>query len=126
MDYRGPDFLTVGRLCSTPHPFFSLSSISKLYLESIQWYIQDQACSPSNDLASPPPPPFLFPLSYHQVVSLSQSSCVSPVELTDGRWGGVGEEPYHMMAREHALLSNIQYSKMSTILLPYFQECSIA
>ncbi len=34
-------------------------------------------------LAHPPPS-----LSRHQVVTLSQSSCVSQVELTDGRVGG--------------------------------------
>jgi hypothetical protein len=33
---------------------------------------------------APSPPPF----PVRQVVSLSQSSCVSPVELTDGRGGG--------------------------------------
>jgi hypothetical protein len=39
-------------------------------------------------------------LSRQQVVSLSQSSCVSPVELTDGRGGeGVGEEPNHSKLR---------------------------
>ncbi len=35
----------------------------------------------------------LYPLSLQQVVSFSQSSCVSPVDLTDGMeaagWGGV-------------------------------------
>jgi hypothetical protein len=37
----------------------------------------------------------MHPLSRQKFVSLSQSSCVSPVELTDGRGGleGVGEEP---------------------------------
>ncbi len=46
--------------------------------ESIfECFIQDQAFSLLNDLAPPPP------LSYQLVVSLSQSSCVSPVELTD-------------------------------------------
>jgi hypothetical protein len=41
-------------------------------------------------------------LSRQQVVSLSQSSCVStPVELTDGRGGeGVGEEQNHTIARK--------------------------
>jgi hypothetical protein len=32
----------------------------------------------------------LHPLSHEQVVSLSHSSCESPVELTDGRGGGGG------------------------------------
>jgi hypothetical protein len=42
--------------------------------------------------SSPPPPIFR-----QQIVSLSQSSCASPVEFTDGigweRWERVGEEP---------------------------------
>ncbi len=48
--------------------------------ESIEWFIEDQTFSPSYDLA-PPPPPLVSKLSP------SQSSCVSPVELTDGRGG---------------------------------------
>jgi hypothetical protein len=47
-------------------------------------FIEDQAFSPSYDLAPPPPP---SPLSGQQVVSRFKSSCVSPVELTDGRRG---------------------------------------
>jgi hypothetical protein len=39
--------------------------------ESIEWFIEDLAFSPSYDLAPPPPLPF----SREQVVSLSQSSC---------------------------------------------------
>jgi hypothetical protein len=49
--------------------------------------IEDQALSSSYDWA-PYPTPFI--LSLQQVVSLCQSSCVSPVELTDGRGGGGG------------------------------------
>jgi hypothetical protein len=49
-------------------------------------------------LGSSPTP---SPLSRQQVVSLSQSSCVSPVELTDGRvWEGAGEEPNHTRTRK--------------------------
>jgi hypothetical protein len=44
--------------------------------------MENQAFSLSYDLAPPPT------LSCKQVVSFSQSSCVSPVELTDGRGGG--------------------------------------
>jgi hypothetical protein len=45
--------------------------------------IEDQAFSPSYDLAPfPPPSP-----SRRQVASLSQSSCVWPVDFTDGRGG---------------------------------------
>jgi len=48
--------------------------------------------------------PHLSPLSLQQVVSLSQYSCVSPVEHTGGRRGeDVGEEPNHKMARKPGL-----------------------
>ncbi len=59
--------------------------------ESIEWFIEDQAFLQSND-SSPAWPTFYHsPLSRHQAVSLSQSSFVSPVKLTVGRWGeGVG------------------------------------
>ncbi len=59
---------------------------------SIEWFIEDQAFSPSYNLASPPA---LSPLP-SAVVSLSQSQ--SPVEITDGGGEGVGEEPNHRMA----------------------------
>ncbi len=39
------------------------------------------------------------PLFRQQVVSLSQSSCMSPGEDTKGSGGGVGEEPNHTTAR---------------------------
>ncbi len=51
-------------------------------------YRGPQPFLPSYDSA--PPPPLPCKLSRQKVVSLPQSSCVSPVELTDGR-GGVGE-----------------------------------
>ncbi len=70
------------------------------------------------------PPPFITftisckeryvlcaPVTRQHVVSLSQSSYVSLVELTDGRGGGrVGEEPNHTIARMPGPLCNIQYS----------------
>ncbi len=34
----------------------------------------------------------LPPYSRQQIASLSQSSCVAPIELTDMRWGGGGGE----------------------------------
>jgi hypothetical protein len=53
-------------------------------------------------------------LSLQQIVSLSQSSRVSPVQLTDGRRGGGGEgvgvEPNHATARTSEPLQIIQYS----------------
>jgi hypothetical protein len=64
--------------------------------ESIECIIEDKAFLPSYDLAPSPPPP-----SCQQVASLSQSSCVSPVELTDGIAGGGEEkEPNHTTARK--------------------------
>jgi hypothetical protein len=48
------------------------------------------------------PPPTPYPVGK---LSLSQSFCVSPVELTDRRWGkGVQEEPNHTTARKHGSL----------------------
>jgi len=51
------------------------------------------------------------PLIRQQVVSLSQSSCVPSVELTDRRGGQrVEEEPNHTPARKPDSLQRIQYS----------------
>ncbi len=55
------------------------------------------------------------PLSHQQLVSLSQSSCVSPVELTDGRGGreegGHGDESYDRKKAwasiNHSILSGL-------------------
>ncbi len=73
--------------------------------ESIEWSIEDQ-----NFLrlyvwygSSPTPPPPTF--SSQQIVSLSQSSCVSPVELTDER-GERAKEPNHTSARKSMVLHN--------------------
>ncbi len=59
--------------------------------ESIEYFIEAQANSPSYDLA-PLPPATPFPVRKLTCVYLSQSSCVSPVQLTDERgergWGG--------------------------------------
>ncbi len=49
--------------------------------ESIEWFKEDQALSPSYDWAP-------SPLLSSRQVFLSQSSCVSPVEPSDGRGGG--------------------------------------
>jgi hypothetical protein len=60
----------------------------------------------SYDLA-PPPSPF----SIEQVVSLFQSSCVSRIELTNGKGAGVGEEANHYdsekarSSKNHSILS---------------------
>jgi hypothetical protein len=67
--------------------------------ESIKLFIELQAFSLSRDLAPPPPPPPFT--SRQQVVSLSQSSCVSPVGITVGIGReGVGEESIYMTARK--------------------------
>jgi hypothetical protein len=47
--------------------------------------LEYQTFFPSYDLAPPTPSP---PVSRQQIVSLSQASCLSPVELPDRRKGG--------------------------------------
>jgi hypothetical protein len=62
------------------------------------------------------PTPHLTPLFRQQVVSLSQSSCVFPVKLTDFQRGGVGvgEEPNHT-TRKRGPLKIIQCSLNSSM-----------
>jgi hypothetical protein len=62
--------------------------------------IEDQAFFWSYDWGPRPPPFSPSPFS-NLSLSLSQSSCVSPIHLTDGRGGreGAGEEPNHMTAK---------------------------
>jgi hypothetical protein len=68
---------------------------------SIECFIEDQAFLRSAPRHPPPP------LFHQQVVPLSQSSCVSPVEITDGREGGRGAKS---SVREKAWPSiNYQY-----------------
>ncbi len=52
--------------------------------ESIEWFIEDQDFSLSDDLTPPPPPPPLPSASCH---SYSVFLCQPPVEITDGRGG---------------------------------------
>jgi hypothetical protein len=52
--------------------------------ESIEWFRENQAFSPLYDLAPP------HPLPCQQVDSISESSGVSPTELTEGGGGGEG------------------------------------
>jgi hypothetical protein len=53
-------------------------------------------------------------LSLQQVVSLSQSSCVSLVKLTEGKGGGVGEAPNNIM-RESLVLYKSFNTLCSTV-----------
>jgi len=53
------------------------------------FWLEEQAFSLSNAVAPSASPPLTSP-SRQQVVSLSQSVCVSPDELTDGKGGGKG------------------------------------
>ncbi len=81
--------------------------------ENTEWFIEDQALSMSYNLAPRPPS---APLSREQVVSLSQSFCVPPIELTDG---GRGEEPNHATAR--SLYLTCLYS-FNTLCLQIYRE----
>jgi hypothetical protein len=67
-----------------------IPALLRLSPESIEWFIEDQAFLRSYDSAPRPPHYLLSPVSRQQVASLSQSSCVSPVELTDGKGGERG------------------------------------
>jgi hypothetical protein len=82
---------------------------SRVVPEGIELLIEDQASSPSYDLAPPPPS---SPLSRQQVVFLffGLSVCHQSSLLTSKSWGGGGgeegveEEPIKMMARKPGLL----------------------
>ncbi len=83
---RTVKFLGSAARCCTIQ--FSTSCDGVHYIQRVNWMIiEDQTFSSSYDLA---PPPFPSPISRLQVVSLSQSSCVSSVELTDGERGRRG------------------------------------
>ncbi len=71
--------------------FTLLMDFTALHTENIELFVEDQAFLRSYDSALRPPTP---PLSRLQLVSLSQSSCVSPIELTDRRMGGRGAKSY--------------------------------
>jgi hypothetical protein len=65
--------------------------------ESIERFIEDQAsCGRMIRLLAHPLPPS----TVSKFFSLFQSSCVSPIELTDGRRWGVGEEPNNTTSRK--------------------------
>ncbi len=60
--------------------------------EGIECFTEDQAFLQSNDSGPRPPPS--RPLSRQQITSLSQSSCLSPVELILTGEGGRGAKSY--------------------------------
>jgi hypothetical protein len=66
---------------------------------------------------------WLLPISSQQVVSLSQSSCVLPVELTD--WGGGGSQIIRRRERLvlyntiHILWVNCTETECATVELVY-------
>ncbi len=72
--------------CNAKCYSISLQQVSQP--ESMELFIKDQAFLPSPDSAPRPPSP--PPLSRQQLVSLSQSSYVSPVERQGERGGGGG------------------------------------
>jgi hypothetical protein len=95
------DQVFCSRIWSSPihHTVYGTKNTEMLYRDQ---FFCSRICS------SPTPSP---PLSSQEVVSLSQSSCVSPIELTDGRRGGGGsKEPNHTAARKSGPLYIIQYS----------------
>jgi len=82
-----------------------------------------------------------LPLSRQQVVSLSQSSCVSPVELTKGRGRAWGRGRSQFIRRRESLvfyksIYTVQYSLALSLTLPpplkvereggHFKACKIA
>ncbi len=91
-----------------PNLFINQTQLGTDDSESIEWFIEDQAFLRSYE-SSKRPPPFLLP---SPAVSLSQSSSVSPVELSDGRRGAGGgrrgAKSYY--ARKPGPLYIIQYS----------------
>jgi hypothetical protein len=78
--------------------------------------MEDQAFPLSYDLAPRPAP---FPLSRQQAFLFSQSSCVSPVDLTDGRGGGGcgegaksndGEKAWSSIKLQYSLITDIMWT----------------
>jgi hypothetical protein len=63
-----------------------IGEVGEMQPKRMYCIVEDQAFSPSSDLVPSPSPP--SPPSRQQTVFLSLSSCVSPVELTDGSGGG--------------------------------------
>jgi hypothetical protein len=95
--------------------------------ESIEWFIEGQVFSLSYYFAPPHP----LPLSRRQIVSLSQFSCVSPVEISDGReveGGGWGAKSYDSekawSSLNHSILcvlvmTDLSFPKLNLLILSY-------
>ncbi len=66
------------------------SEVKERKSEVKDWIVEDQAILRSCDSAPRTPPS--SPLSRQQIVSLSQSSSVSLIQLTDGKGGGRAAE----------------------------------
>jgi hypothetical protein len=69
--------------------------------------LEDQAFSPSYDLAPSPPHPSSSVSKFSLFLGLP---CVSPFELTDGRVGGREKELNHTTARKPGPLEYLKYS----------------
>jgi hypothetical protein len=78
------------------------------FTESIEWFTEDQAFLRWFGFCPPPS----SPLSRQQLVSLPQSSSVSPVEFTDGRGGG-GEKARHSII--HLILSVVFFNNKGLV-----------
>jgi hypothetical protein len=100
-------------LTITPRPISILMPDPYLRPESTEGLIEEQAF-----LLSYVSAPCLHPSSFfrQQVVSLSQPFRVSPVDLSDGRGVGGGEEPKRMTLRNPGPLLIIQYTLLASVL----------
>ncbi len=111
----GPSFAVQQSDCEFVHSVklvilkWEVQYTEDVYQRDFECFIEDQAFSTSYDLAPGPP---LTPRYRQQIVSLSPSSCLSPVELTYGRGvKGVSEEPNHTILE--SLLISIKHSMLS-------------
>ncbi len=69
--------------------------------ESAEWFIENQAFSPSYDVAPPPPPP--SHLSHKEARLATYRKTEKEKQLADGRGEGVWEEPNHKNAGKTGL-----------------------
>ncbi len=96
------------------------------YTESTELFIEDQVFSLSYDLAPRPPP--TSPIFCQQVVSLSRSFCVSPVELTVRRGGRVWGrsqitwKPGPLLIVQYSLLKHSVYNDICVAYVATFLQ----